>query len=626
MASKYDALSRIIIQNVGGKANINAITHCITRLRFTLKDESKANTDVLNNTDGIVTVMQSAGQYQVVIGNHVPDVFRSVVAVGHLENLASSQSDEDSAPAKMNPFDTFVNIITSVFTPFLGVLCACGILKGVLALLTTFNVLSGTGGTYNILFSLADTGFYFLPPILGYTAAKRFKLPEMEGLVIGLAMVYPFMINAQAMDISNLFGIPVVMPPSGNYTSSVVPVICAVAFAGWFENLYKKHIPDTIKLFAIPLITTTVTFALTMLLIGPVASMLSSGLSSAFNWLYAVNPIIMCAIVGTFWPVLVIFGLHWSLVPIAMINMSHGGDIILAAMLGTTFANSGTIAAIWLKTKDQKIKGLSPAAFISAVAGVTEPAIYGIMLPKKTPFIRSCIISGIGGGVLGFLGAKVYQMAGLGVFAYTGFINTVTNDVSGMTMAIIVSLACAVAGFIVELIFYREKAEAVSGEPAKKAPVAAGQAANVKVYAPITGKYIALEELPDEVFSQGFLGKGCGVEPEDNHVYAPVDGEIVQVAETKHAIGIQSPEGLEILVHVGMDTVNMNGYGFDVKAKLGDKVKAGDLLMTFDADKIKEAGHPITTAIVITNSDDYTDFAFDTGRNYTKAEQIGNIH
>lgn len=623
MASKYDALSRIIIQNVGGKANINAVTHCITRLRFTLKDESKANTEVLNNTDGIVTVMQSGGQYQVVIGNHVPDVFKSVVAVGHLENLASAQSDDDTAPQKMNAFDAFVNIITSVFTPFLGVLCACGILKGVLALCTTFHLLGGDSGTYNILFSLADSGFYYLPPILGYAASKRFKLPEMEGLVIGLAMVYPFMLNAKAMDISNLFGIPVVMPPSGNYTSSVIPVICAVAFAGWFENRYKKHIPDTIKLFAVPLITLTVTFSLTVLIIGPIASAVSSALSFSFNWLYSVSPVVMCAIVGAFWPVLVIFGLHWSLVPIAMINMTQGGDIILAAMIGTTFANSGSVAAIWLKTKDAKIKGLSPAAFISAVAGVTEPAIYGILLPKKTPFIRDCIISGIGGAVIGLLGAKVYQMAGLGVFAYTGFINTVTNDVSGMTIAIIVSLACAVVAFIVELLLYHEKpAEAA---PAKKA-APAGEAKNVTVCAPITGKYVALAELPDEVFSQGFLGQGCGVVPEDNHVYAPVDGEIVQIAETKHAVGLQSPDGAEILIHVGMDTVNMKGYGFDVKVNLGDKVKAGDLLMTFDADKIKAAGYLTTTAIVITNSDDFTKIAFDTGRNYSKAEEIGTLN
>ena len=380
--------------------------------------------------------------------------------------------------------------------------------------------------------------------------------------------------------------------------------------------------PDTIKLFAIPLITLSVTFALTVLIIGPVASIISSGLSFAFNWLYAVNPIIMCAIVGAFWPVLVIFGLHWSLIPIAMINMTQGGDIILAAMFGTTFANTGAVGGIWLKTKDKKIKGLAPAAFISAVAGVTEPAIYGILLPKKWPFIRGCVIAGIAGAFLGFLGVKCYQMAGMGVFGYTAYINIPNNDVSGMTTAIIISIACVIIGFLAELLFYREKAEAA---PAQKA-VTEGQAKSVKVYAPITGKYIALEELPDEVFSQGFLGQGCGVEPEDNHVYAPIDGEIVQVAETKHAVGIQSPDGVEMLVHVGMDTVNMKGYGFDVKVNLGDKVKAGDLLMTFDADKIKEAGYPITTAIVITNSDECTEIAFNTGKSYTKAEEIGTVH
>lgn len=618
MASKYDALSRIIMQNIGGKSNINAVTHCITRLRFNLKDESKANTDILTSTEGIVTVMQSGGQYQIVIGNHVPDVFKSLVAVGNLEDLATFQNDDgETTPAKMNPFDTFVNIVTSVFTPFLGVLCACGILKGILALCTAFEILGGNSGTYNILFSLADSGFYFMPPILGYTAAKRFKLPEIEGLVIGLALVYPYLLDAKAMDISSLFGIPVVMPPSGNYTSTVIPVICAVAFAGWFENLYKKYIPDTVKLFAIPLITLTVTFSLTILAIGPVASVISSALSFSFNWLYSVSPVVMCAIVGAFWPVLVIFGLHWSLIPIAMINIMNGGDIILSAMFGTTFANTGAIGGIWLRTKDKKIKSLSPAAFISAAAGVTEPAIYGILLPKKSPFIRCCVISGIAGAVLGLLGVKYYQMAGLGVFGYTGFIDTVNNNFSGMTTAIIISLACVVAGFISELIFYRE------ASPAKKS--SSTQAKNVTLHAPIAGKYIPLEEIPDQVFSQGFLGQGCGIDPEGNTVYSPFDGEIVQLADTKHAVGIMSSEGVEVLIHVGMDTVEMKGEGFTPKVKIGDKVKTGDALLVFDPEKIKAAGHPIITALVITNSDEFTEISLSTGKNYSKSEQIGSV-
>ena len=246
MASKYDGLARIIIQNVGGKQNITSITHCVTRLRFKLKDESKANTDILKETDGVVTVMQSGGQYQVVIGNHVPDVYQAVVSVGHLESLAAAPEGEEEGPKeKQNLFNAFVSIVTSVFLPFLGVLCACGILKGVLSLLTYFGLMDGAGGTYNILYSLADSSFYFLPPILGLTAAKKFKLPELEGLVIGLAMVYPYVLSGSGYDISNLFGIPVTMPASGDYTSSVIPVICSVAFAAWFEKKYNQVIYST---------------------------------------------------------------------------------------------------------------------------------------------------------------------------------------------------------------------------------------------------------------------------------------------------------------------------------------------------------------------------------------------
>ncbi len=605
MASKYDGLSRIIIQNVGGKNNISAITHCVTRLRFTLKDESKAQTDILKSTDGIVTVLQSGGQYQVVIGNHVPDVYASVVSVGHLENLTVKTDGEEGAPAqKMNPFDTFISIVTGVFTPFLGVFCACGILKGVLALLSTIGIMKGDGGTYNILYSIGDSAFYFLPPILGYTAAKRFKLPEMEGLLIGLALVYPNMLSAEAMDISNLFGIPVVMPPSGNYTSSVIPVICAVAFAAWFEKLYKKYIPDTIKLFCVPLITLVVTFSATVLVIGPVSSLISSGLSFVFNWLYGVSSIAMGAAVGALWQVLVMFGLHWSLIPIALINMGNGGDIILAAMFGTTFAQAGAVAGIWLKSRDKKIKSLAPAALISSIAGVTEPAIYGITLPKKAPFFRTCAIAGVAGAFLGGLGVKCYQMAGMGVFGYTAYIDTVNQDISGMVIAIVISLICFVAGFISEMVFYKDKD---SKAEAKKDSQAAAEGSGEILAAPINGKVIELSELTDEAFSSGAMGQGVAIVPSEGVVYAPADGEITVFFHTGHAIGMTTDKGAELLIHVGMDTVSLDGKGFKPLKKVGDHVKKGEKLLEFDIDVIKEAGLPVETPVLVTNSDDYAD-------------------
>ena len=469
MASKYDGLARIIIQNVGGKSNIISLTHCVTRLRFKLKDESKAQTDVLKDTDGIVTVIQSGGQYMVVIGNHVPQVYDAVCAVGHItpggavnEDGTAAEGGGDAPQEKMNPFNAFISIITSVFTPALGCLAACGMIKGLLALFVAVGVLDGAGPTYNILYSLGDCFFYFMPIILAYTAAKKFGLPEFEGMIIGAAMLYPYLLGSSTYAHDSLFMIPVIMPTSGDYTSSVIPIICAIAFAAWFEKLYSKYIPDTIKLFAIPLITCTVTFCLTLWVIGPIASLLAQGLSVLFTFLSNTSSILMGAVVGAFWQVLVMFGLHWAIVPMMLNNLAtQGFDTAMVGMFGTTFAQVGAVAAIWIKTKNKKTKSLCAPAFISAIAGVTEPAIYGITLPKKTPFIITCVVAAVVGGLLMAFGVTSYTSAGMGVFGYTAYINTFTNDISGMITSIILSLVSVAAAFVLTFITY-------SDEPAKK--------------------------------------------------------------------------------------------------------------------------------------------------------------
>ena len=469
MASKYDGLARIIIQNVGGKSNIISLTHCVTRLRFKLKDESKAQTDVLKDTDGIVTVIQSGGQYMVVIGNHVPQVYDAVCAVGHItpggavnEDGTAAEGGGDAPQEKMNPFNAFISIITSVFTPALGCLAACGMIKGLLALFVAVGVLDGAGPTYNILYSLGDCFFYFMPIILAYTAAKKFGLPEVEGMIIGAAMIYPYMLGSSANVHDSLFMIPVTMPSSGDYTSSVIPIICAVAFAAWFEKMYSKFIPDTIKLFAIPLITCTVTFCLTLWVIGPIAAGAGDLLGVFFNWLADFNGVLLGAVVGGLWQVLVMFGLHWAIVPMMLNNLAtQGFDTAMVGMFGTTFAQVGAVAAIWIKTKNKKTKSLCAPAFISAIAGVTEPAIYGITLPKKTPFILTCVVAAVIGGLLMAFGVTSYTSAGMGVFGYTAYINTITNDISGMITSIVLSLVSVAAAFVLTFITYHD-------EPAKK--------------------------------------------------------------------------------------------------------------------------------------------------------------
>jgi PTS system beta-glucosides-specific IIC component len=548
----------------------------------------------------------------VVIGNHVPDVYDAVVSVGHLESLAAAPEGEgadDGPKEKMNPFNAFISIVTSVFTPFLGVLSACGILKGILSLTVAIGVLDGAGGTYNILYSLADSAFYFLPVILGYTAAKKFKLPEMEAIIIGCAMVYPYVTSGSGYDVSNIFHIPVVMPAAGDYTSSVIPIICAIAFAAWFERLYKKYIPDVIKLFAVPFITCTVTVCLTFWVIGPVTSVLSTLLGNFFTAISSFSPILLGLVVGFFWQILVMFGLHWALIPLCLSNMAiFGMDRTLVGMFATTFAQTGACIGIMIKTKDQKIKSLAPPAIISGLAGVTEPAIYGLTLPKKAPFFRTCGIAAIGGAILMATGVTSYSMAGMGIFGYTAYINTETNDLSGAIIAVVVTLAALVAGIVMELIFYKD---GPVKKAADKAPAAAsadaGAAKGGVVAAPVTGNVIALSDVKDEAFSSGAMGQGLGIEPTEGKVYAPIDGEITTFFPTGHAIGITSDNGIEILIHVGMDTVELNGKGFTPKKKQGDRVTKGELMLEFDMNLIKEAGYSTVTPMIITNSEDFAD-------------------
>lgn len=485
MASKYDGLARIIIQNVGGKSNIISVAHCITRLRFKLKDESKANKEVLESTDGVIKVMQAGGQYQVVIGNQVNDVYDAVLEVGHLAAAGAVDEEgnaveETSGGGKKSPVSLLIDVISGTLQPTLGVMAATGIIKGLLALFDFLGLIPAASGTYQVWYAVADGFFYFMPIVLGYTAAKKFKVNEFIGMAIGIALCYPAMVNSTAGTVLGtvftgtafemsyyltFFGIPVIMPASG-YTSSVVPIILAVAIAAPLEHWLKKVIPDVIKLFVVPFVTLIVMVPLTYLVIGPIASILCSILSLFFNAIYSipvVGGLIGGVLIGAFWQVLVIFGLHWSLVPLAMINYSLlGYDFILSPYFCVSFAQTFVVLAIVLKTKDEELKKIAIPAFISGIFGVTEPAIYGVTLPKKTPFIYSCIAGAIGGAFTGLMRTRSYSIGGLGLFGLPSFIDT--TGVMGLTNMIYILIAiliASVAGFAMTYVLYKD-------EPAKK--------------------------------------------------------------------------------------------------------------------------------------------------------------
>jgi len=641
----YEELSKKIIADVGGKENVNSVVHCTTRLRFKLKDESIAKTDDLKNTDGVITVVQSGGQYQVVIGNEVADVYETLVKVGGFAG-GGEVPDDYGEDEHMSITDRFIDLISGIFSPMLGALCAAGMIKGFDAMFLAFGWLSANSGTYKILYAIGDGFFYFLPIVLSISAANKFHLDKYIGMAIGMALCYPEIValNSSKTVLTTLFGgtffesqihatflgIPVVMM---SYTSSVIPIILAVWFAAKVQKWAKKWVPTVVKTFLVPFITLLIAVPITFLVIGPIATWISDGLSTFCVAIYNFSPIIAGVVIGAFWQVFVIFGVHWGLVAVTMANLaSQGYDPILVLSLAASFAQTGVVLAIMLQTKNEKTRSIAFPAFISGIFGVTEPAIYGLTLPRKRPFIISCIASAIGGGIIGLAGTKLWMMAGMGVFSIPGAINA-KNGIDASVYGLLIAMGvAAVLGFALQMLFGYKSVDA-GDKPVKstvetatepqlasvnvEASTGAGVATELKpemtynqatkLSSPVTGTVLPLSDVKDEVFSSGAMGQGIAIEPTKGLLVAPADGTIALVFPTGHAVGLNTTDGAELLMHIGMDTVELNGKGFKTLVEKGDSVKAGQPLVEFDIQTIKDAGFSVTTPIVITNSKKYHD-------------------
>lgn len=614
---KYEKLAKEIIELIGGKENVNSVVHCVTRLRFKLKDEKKADTDKLKNHDGVITVMQSGGQYQVVIGNHVNDVYKAVVAEGGFESAKPVDADDENQEKS-----SFIDIVASIFTPVLGLLAATGMIKGFNALFVALGWISNapvnaetgaaesTYGIYALLNAVGDGFFYFLPIFLGYTAIKKFGGTTFIGMAIGAALVHPSLATIKAGEtVGTLFsgtmfesaiqikflGIPVILM---SYASSVIPIILAAYVAAKVENKLRKITPDVVKSFGVPALTLIIVVPLTFLLIGPVATWAGLLIGQATLWVYESVPVVAGLIVGGFWQVFVIFGLHWGLVPIKYSNLAaFGSDPFLAMTFAASFAQIGAVLAVIVRTKNKKLKSLGLPAFLSGLFGVTEPAIYGITLPLKKPFIMSCIAGGIGGAIIAVLGARSYMAGPLGIFAIPTYISPegITSGFYGMLIAIVVAF---VIGFILTYLFGLKNVEGDKDKVKAKN--------EEEILSPMNGVIVSITSVPDKVFASQTMGKGIAIDPSDGRVVSPVDGVVTTLFETKHAIGITSENGAEILIHIGMDTVNLRGEHFVSHIKQGDQVNAGDLLVEFDIKKIINEGYSVLTPVIVTNTADYS--------------------
>ncbi|WP_215190497.1 beta-glucoside-specific PTS transporter subunit IIABC [Exiguobacterium sp. s6] len=595
--SQTKTLAADIIRHVGGKDNVKSVFHCATRLRFKLKDEQKANPEALKNHDGVITVVQSGGQFQVVIGNNVPYVYQDVVEAGGFQT--SSNDDTE----KSGVFNRLIDVIAGIFTPILGPMAGSGLLKGLLAILVALGLLTQDMGTYIVLNAAADALFYFLPVILGHSAAKKFGGNPYIGMIIGGALVYPAIVAMQGAGESLTFlTVPVVLM---SYASSVIPIILAAYVSSKIETFFNKHTHEAVRNFTTPMMALLIVVPLTFLAIGPVATYASQGLAGGYSFLYELSPVVAIAFIGAFWQVLVMFGLHWGLVPIIINNLAVVGmDTIVVGVLMATFGQVGATLAITLKARDPKTKGLGTSSTIAGVFGITEPAIYGLTLPRKKPFVFGMVGGAAGGVVGGMLGTAAYAMGGLGVFSIpvmipaTGLDMTFYGALIGLVVATLVSFGLTFA--------FHKEVETGEQTTAEVAP-AVSEHVGFPVSAPVKGEAVSLETVRDEVFSSGAMGKGLAIMPTEGVVYAPFDGEVVTVFQSKHAIGLRSHSGVEVLIHVGLDTVQLGGKHFETFVQAGQRVTEGDVLVKFDLEAIAQAGYDTITPVIVTNTGNYLD-------------------
>lgn len=636
----YKALANDIVKNVGGEENVDGLRHCVTRLRFNLKDESKANTDTIKGLDGVVTVMKASGQYQVVIGNEVADVYEAIVDTTNLggdEASGSSNNAPEDDDRKLA--DKAIDFISGVFQPFLMPLAATGMIKGIVAILGTFGLNATNSGLYLLLQVAGDGFFQYLPVMVALTTARKLKMNVFTALAIAVAFLHPALSTSMTNDIlytlfegtpfasdiySTVFGLPVILPSNG-YFSAIIPIIVAVWLGSRLEKWFKQRIPSTVNSFLTPFFTIILAVPIALMVVGPIATWAASLIGVFFTWLQGVSPLVFGALLAASWQLLVIFGLHWGIIPITYLLLAETGLNPLGPLMQiSTFGILGVLLAMLIKGNEKKLKDIAIPGVISTLFGVTEPVIYGIMIPLRRPFIYAIIANIFAGAYAGAMDTVAYRTGGLGIFSLMNMIDNEGN-LGANFWNVAISYAIAVAiGFILQMVFPVNRleeelpAEALAASDASRNESSASQAvvsdaemvASAKeeiIASPLVGHILPLSAVADEVFASGALGKGVAIQPSEGKALAPANGTVSVLFPTGHAVGITTDTGVELLIHIGLDTVNLDGRGYTSLVEKGQKVSAGDLLVEFDIATINEAGYDTITPVIVTNTDNFTD-------------------
>lgn len=579
MAEKNRQIAEAVVKAVGGTANITSVTHCMTRLRFVLKDKSIPNKKEVEKIPGVMGVNIAGGQYQVIIGNSVGNVYKEVVAATGISDTAVG-GDAAEHIEKVNPIVAALDFIAGCMTPLFTAIIAGGLVKVLLVIFgpTLLNVMQTTSDTYILMNALGDAPFYFLPVLVAFTASRKLNCNSYLSVMIASVLIYPDVITLLAGDsATHLFGvIPVV---HGSYSSSIIPAMLSTLLLKYVEKLVDRITPEWSKSFLKPLLIVIIVTPITLCAIAPLGLIIGNGLQSVINGIYGFAPWLAMMLFAGFMPFIVMTGMHWAFVP-----------------AGATFGAA-------FKTKDKEMKKMAfPAAVSALLAGVTEPAMYGVTLKLKKPMVAACISGGIGGLIVGILQVKSYAFVTPSMTSLVQFISP--DGGKNFLYAVIIFAVTLVLSFVLSFILTKGEAEEEAVEEAELQKSAAVLTGKVEIEAPVKGKVIPLTEVKDNTFATGILGEGFAIVPSEGKVYAPFDGVCENLFDTLHAIGITSDNGIEMLIHVGLETVALKGEPF--KAHIGnvEHFKKGALLLEFDIDAIQKAGYEIQTPVIITNAEE----------------------
>ena len=595
----YQAIAKEILKDVGGKDNIVDVTHCYTRLRFVLKDTKQANKEALLQTEGVISVVESGGQYQVVLGNKVAHVYNALEPL-----LAQQLTTKTSTKEKNSLGNRILNTVAAIFTPVVPAIAASGMLKGILAIAVMvannfYQVDLKPLNTYIILSAASDALFYFMPVILGYSAAKVFKTNEYIAMVIGATLCYPTIVSLMTEESAvTLFGLHVT---KANYVSTVIPIILAIFILAYVQRFLEKVIPEVLKIIMVPTLSLLLMIPATLLLFGPIGIYLGDGVNWLYYYIMNLSPILLGGFIGGIWCVLVIFGAHRGLVPIGINDVARTGRQNLLAFAGAAnFSQAGAAFGVFVRTKNKDLKAVAASATVTALFGITEPAIYGANLRLKKPMIYAVASGAAGWALMGWGGS--YGTA----FANQGLLTIPVYAEAGTKAFICYLLGCGIAFFGAFLLTIFLGFNDLPLDESRQEPGLKTEAGTVKekqrIQAPVQGQLVSLDQINDEVFASQQMGKTLAIYPTEEQIVSPGNGQVTALYPTHHAIGLKLDNGAEILLHIGINTVELKGRGFETFVKVGERVRLGQKLLSFDKQIIQAAGYDPTVLVIVTNT------------------------